>query len=470
MIREMPIRVRLTLWYSLVFAATLFSLGGAALWMVQHATVQLETKELQQRVRSVRLFLESRPDGESSASLLEAIKSTYDVTHGKRWLQIIDEHGMWLYRSPLVAAVYPDLVLPQHLRRAETYFTYRSGTQSVRAVIQPITAKGTRYTVQTGVTLDTTLSILSDLRSHLFLLSFFGLIVSSLSGYFLSKKALDPVAAITAEAQRISDKNLSARVPELDTRDELAALSSTLNQMLQRIEDGYQSVRSFTANAAHELRTPVARLRTGAEVTLAFPRDADSYRETCERTLETAVHMGRLIDQLLSLARADAGITILRFEPVNLPDLIEEVAEEWAERFSTAKIVFHQELEVHELWVKADYAALRGLLDILLENAWRYTPQGREVTVTLRQEGLAKDRQTAEIAVADTGDGISAEDQKRIFERFYRVAVPLRGESPNTGIGLALAQWIAEQHQSSIEVQSSTGVGSRFSVRLPIGS
>jgi hypothetical protein len=93
LIRYMPIRVRLTLWYSLAFATALFSLGGAALWMVQHAIVQLETKELQQRVRSMRLFLESRPDGESSASLRNAMRATYDVTHGRRWLQIIDEHG-----------------------------------------------------------------------------------------------------------------------------------------------------------------------------------------------------------------------------------------------------------------------------------------------------------------------------------------------------------------------------------------
>jgi signal transduction histidine kinase len=468
LIRSLPIRIRLTLWYTLAFSTALFFLGAYALWMVQHATIQLETKELQQRVRSVRLFLESRPDGESPASLHDAMKTTYDVTHGKRWLQVIDDRGVWVYRSSLVADVYPVLVLPQYAPQDGTYFTYQRGTQSVRAVIQPIVAKGTRYTVQTGVTLDTTLIILSDLRSHLLLLSLVGLIVSSLSGHFLSKKALDPVAAITAEARRISDKNLNARLPELEARDELSALSNTLNQMLQRIEDGYQSVRSFTANAAHELRTPVARLRTGAEVTLAFPRNADYYREACERTLETTVHMGRLIDQLLSLARADAGIAVLRFEPVNLPDLMDDIAEEWEERFCTAGIEFHRSSTKSELWADADYSALKTLLNILLENAWRYTPHGRSVSLTLCLQEPEENTQIVEVAVVDRGDGISSEDQKRIFERFYRAATPLRGDAPNTGIGLALGLWIAEQHKSTLRVESSPGIGSRFSISLPI--
>ena len=181
---------------------------------------------------------------------------------------------------------------------------YKAENIPVRALIEPIEVRGVRYTVQTGLTLSKTLELLSNFRFQIFLLTTLGLIISSMAGYFMSRKALMPIAAIAAEAQRINDKNLSSRLPTLKTHDELAALSNTLNQMLGRIEAGYRSVRSFTANAAHELRTPVALLRAETEVALAFHRDEAYYRDTCENVLRSSVQMTRLIDQLLVLARA----------------------------------------------------------------------------------------------------------------------------------------------------------------------
>jgi signal transduction histidine kinase len=281
----------------------------------------------------------------------------------------------------------------------------------------------------------------------------------------MSRKALIPIAAIAAEAQRINDKNLNIRLPELETRDELAALSLTLNQMLARIESGYQSIRSFTANAAHELRSPVALLRAETEVALAFPRSADYYRDTCQRVLANTVQMTHLIDQLLVLARADAGVEVLHFEPVNLPDLLEEVAGEWSERFAEAQIHFNCEVESAELWADADFIALKRLLNILLENAWRYTPSGQSAALALRKASAPC---SAEISVTDTGIGIAEEDQGRIFERFSRVARPLHGDFSGSGLGLVLGQWIAERHHSTLRLESSQGNGSRFSLLLSV--
>jgi len=236
--------------------------------------------------------------------------------------------------------------------------------------------------------------------------------------------------------------------------------------MLSRIEAGYQSVRSFTANAAHELRSPVALLRAETEVALAFPRDAAYYRNTCERVLHNSVQMTRLIDQLLSLARADAGVEVLRLEPVNLHDLIDEVAEEWAERFAEAQIRFCCELDTPEFWIEADYVALKRVLNILLENAWRYTPSGQSVTLALRVQAQSLVGSVAEVSITDTGIGISAENQSRIFQRFCRIAQPLHGNFTGSGLGLVLAQWIAERHGSVIQMQSAPGKGSRFSLLL----
>ena len=467
MIRNLPIRIRLTLWYSLVFAAALFSIGLGSLWMVHRAIDELENNELQQRVRSVRRFLESRPAQETPAELKGAIAAVYNVSHGSKWLQIIDENGNWLYRSPHVAAAFPALVLPQQASEPGYYFTYTAESIPVHALIEPIAVRGVRYTVQTGLSLTKTLAILSNFRMQLFLLASGGLLVSSLAGYFMSRKALSPIAAIAVEAQRINDKNLSSRLPSLETHDELASLSDTLNQMLGRIEAGYRSVRSFTANAAHELRSPVALLRAETEVALAFPRDAAYYRDTCEKVLLTSVQMTRLIDQLLALTRADAGVEVLHFEPVNLPDILHEVVEEWHERFANARIDFSLNLPTSEFWVDADYLALKRLLNILLENAWRYTPSGQSVFVALIERLQGTVPCMAEIRVADTGIGISAENQKRIFERFCHIARPIHGEFSGSGLGLALGQWIAERHNSTIKLQSAHGEGSCFSLRLP---
>lgn len=462
----LPIRVRLTIWYSLVFATTLFSLGYASLWMVHRAITDLENQELQQRVRSVRRFLEASPKDESLAQLHDSIAAAYDVSHGNKWLQVIDEHGYWLYRSPHVAAVYPNLVLPQQVLKDGTYFTYTAESIHVRALIAPIAVNGIRYTVQTGLTLDRTLAILSDFRSHLALLTALGLVVSSLVGYFMSRKALSPIAAIASEAQRINDKNLNRRLPVLRTQDELASLSNTLNQMLGRIEAGYRSVRSFTANAAHELRSPVALLRAETEVALEFPRDTSYYRDTCQHVLRSSVQMTRLIDQLLMLARADAGVDALHFETLNLSDLVEEAAGEWFDRFAEARICFNCESTTRELWIDGDYVALKRLLGILLENAWRYTPAGQAVTLTLREDTSGEGSPAAEISVSDTGVGIPLEAQERVFERFYRAARPLHGEFTGSGLGLSMGQWIAERHHSKIELRSVPGNGSRFSLRF----
>ena len=463
---NLPLRVRLTLWYSLVFATALFWLGFASLWMVHRAIDDLEKNELQQRVRSAGRFIEAQPAHEPTAELRDAITAAYNVSHGSKWEQIIDEHGNWLYRSPHVASVYPQLVLPQQASQAGVYFTYTADSIHVRALIESITIHGVRYTVQTGLTLSKTLAILSNFSIQLSLLTALGLFLSSLAGYFMSRKALTPIASIASEAQRINDKNLNSRLPELQTRDELAALSNTLNQMLSRIEAGYQSVRSFTANAAHELRSPVALLRAETEVALAFPRDTAYYRDTCERVLHNSVQMTHLIDQLLSLARADAGVEVLSLEPLNLPDLIDEVAQEWAERFAEVQIQFLCNVDTSELWVEADYVALKCLLNILLENAWRYTPSGQYVSLALCKRVQSTGPFSAEISVTDTGIGISPDDQGRIFQRFCRIAQPLHGDFTGSGLGLVLALWIAERHGSAIQLQSSPGNGSRFSLLL----
>jgi heavy metal sensor kinase len=457
---KLPIRLRLSIWFFAIFAGATLALLSACLWMVHRSIVELETNELEQRVRSVERLLDSRPPNEPLAAQQRAL-SVYDVTHGGKWLQVIDQDGNWLYRSKSVVTVYPTLALPQELHSNSGTFEYSASSGHVRGLIEPITVHGRSYAVQTGLSLNKTLVILGDFHRQLLVLTPLVLLLAGSAGYFMSRKALSPVAAITAEAQRISDKNLSNRLPALETRDELAAMSATLNQMLDRIEAGYRSIREFTANAAHELRTPVSLICTETEVSLAFQRTAEEYRDTCEHIQRESMRMGKLIETLLALARADAGAEIMRMEKFDLNDIVGDAAKRWSSQFQKASITFTACATSEATNVVGDRAALKRLLDILIENAWRYTPKGGAITLS-----VTRDQREATLAVSDTGVGISADDLPRIFDRFYRVGRPQNGEHRGSGLGLALAQWIAEKHDTTITVESNLGHGSRFSVEF----
>jgi heavy metal sensor kinase len=455
--RAPPIRVRLTLWYSLAITVTMFAIGLVSLWMVHRAIDNLEKIELQERVRSVRRFIESRPADETRAKLHEAITAAYNVSHGSKWLQVIDEQGNWIYRSPHVAAVYPELALPQQAPESGYYFAYNAESSSVRALIAPIAVRGVRYTVQTGLTLNKTLAILSDLRIHLFLLIAVGLLVSSIAGHFMSRKALRPVAALAAEARRINDRHLDIRLPVPGARDEISDLSETLNQMLERIDRAFASVRTFTGNASHELRTPISLLRTEIEVALIRPREAAEYRAILERLHGETVRMTSLVENLLSLARADGGAESIARAPIYVEDLFLQVAASWKSAMETARLDFRVEMPAKGLALLGDRQLIARLLSILLENASRYTPAGGSVKLY-----ATVSRTHVMIAVEDTGIGIAPEHRERIFERFYRITPAGEPAPAGFGLGLSLAKWIAGRHSTELVVESEPGAGSRF--------
>ncbi len=457
----MPIRVRLTLWYSLAIATTMFSIGFASLWMVHRAIDDLENEELQQRVRSVRRFIESRPPGETRAQLHDAITAAYNVSHGNKWLQVIDEQGNWIYRSPHVAAAYPALPLPQQAPETGHYFTYITESISVRALIEPIAVHGVRYTVQTGLTLTKTMSVLSNFRIQLLLLTTIGLFVSSITGHLMSRKALKPVAALAAEARRINDRNLDTRLPVPSAKDEISDLSRTLNSMLERIDKAFASVRSFTGNASHELRTPISLLLTEIEVAQMRPRNADEYRAILGHLHDESVRMTNLVENLLSLARADGGAETISLDSIRVDSLFHQIAGSWRKAMDQALLDFCVDVQSSNLAVLGDIVLIPRLLSILLENASKYTPPGGAVTLRATATG---DRVV--LSVQDTGIGIAPEHQSRIFDRFYRVAPIGNSTQSGSGLGLALARWIVERHGTKLCVDSEPGRGSCFSFSM----
>jgi len=250
----------------------------------------------------------------------------------------------------------------------------------------------------------------------------------------------------------------------VNTKDELGRLAATLNAMIGRLEKAFQRQKQFTSDASHELRTPLAVIEAESSLALQRDRPSSDYRQSLEIISQESRQMSSLIDQLLTLARADAGKEQWNFTEVNLGKLTSNLGTD-VEVLCQEKGLSFQLGQPQDLVVKGDEARLRELFMNLLDNAIRYTPAPGTVSVTLRREG-----QMAVVAIMDTGVGIPAEDIPFIFERFYRVDKSRSRAEGGTGLGLAICRHIAEAHGGKIEVASQVGAGSTFSVWLPLQS
>jgi heavy metal sensor kinase len=286
--------------------------------------------------------------------------------------------------------------------------------------------------------------------------------VATGAGYLLAARALQPVHVIASTARELSEQSLHRRIDLQLPPDELGELVNTFNQMLARLETSFESLRRFTADAAHELRAPLTLVRAEAEVALSGTRTNEELRESIQSLLEEVERLSRTADQLLLLARADAGALAARREPVDLPDLIEETVDRWR-TLAAGKAV---ELGVDAAGaavVDGDVDLLRRLLDNLIDNAVRHSPPGGMVTVALADAGGEGWRLT----VSDSGPGVDPDLRDHIFERFTRADLARQRETGGAGLGLALCAAIAHAHGGSIRVETADTGGARFVVDLP---
>lgn len=281
------------------------------------------------------------------------------------------------------------------------------------------------------------------------------------SGWFLAQRALNPISAMTRTAQAFSDKDLSQRIPMTVPDDELGQLAQTFNRMFDRIEESFQRQRQFTADAAHELRTPLAIMQTGLDVTLSQPRTGEEYRAVLDNIYEEVLRLSQLSHQLLLLARADTHSLTIERQPMDMSLMINTVIDQVVMAAEQKHIDIQRDIPP-SIIIHADEDRLIQLTLNLVENAVKYTPSGGGVAVKLTP---AKDQ--LHLSVADTGIGIPAHHLPHIFKRFYRVDPTRNRQQGGAGLGLAIAQQIAQLHGGSISVSSQPGAGSEFIVTLP---
>jgi signal transduction histidine kinase len=462
---SLPIRTRLSLSYFLIFAFA-GSLLVAASWGIARQSLLFELDhEMDEHIDDVHDFVAANGLIGDEAKAQAALATEFGLKDEGKWLQIEDGQGHWIYRSrhALIAphALPPAASLPPQ----GSFLDFRAGDDPVRSLRRAFTIDRHVWVVEMGADLKKTDRVLAHFRDDLLLIAPIVLLMAGFAGHMLSRRALDPVAAIACEAQRIHEGNLQSRLPRLETGDELAHLSSTLNDMLERIESGVRSVRDFTAHASHELRTPVALIRSESDLALRFERSPCEYREAIGIIAAEAQQMSSLLDSLLFLARVDAGTEQARIERVDAQLLCEQAFRKWRPAFREAGIRFSADLPTTPLLVMADSLYLPRLLNIILENALKYTPGGGSIRLALTLHGIL-----ARFEVSDTGVGIPDQDRSRIFDRFFRAGNVGKANASGSGLGLALAAWIADRHRTRIEVSSRPGEGSSFSWTLPVVS
>jgi signal transduction histidine kinase len=490
--RRLSIRARLTLWHTGIVAATLILLGGVAygllmrsLWLDVDATLESVAKTLAQTAHQPA----SAP---FPSDLDEVMRRFFGPGLADKFYQFFDPRGRLDPRWPRFRGE-PLHVSPEALRNAAqgdaTFETVSEGERyPVRIITAPIMEQGQMVNIlQVGMSLEGLYLARRHFLWTLAALVPLALILAGTGGWLLARRALRPVDQMTTTARRIEAEHLTQRLEGAQADDELGRLARTLNEMLARLEAAFAQVRSFTSDASHELRTPLTVLKGEIEVALRNPREPGEYQRVLISALEEVERMSRLVDDLLLLSRADAGALRWDHGPVDLDRLVEEVAKQ-GDILGRGRGVRTRITTLEPLVIQGDDQRLKQLLLNLVDNAVKYSPPAGHVNLGLRavkrEAGGGKQEAKkaepadpgveprgmdfAEITVQDAGIGIPSEALPRIFERFYRVDQARAREAGGAGLGLCIAKTIAEAHGGRIEVQSTPGAGSTFTVLLPL--
>lgn len=467
------LRVKLTLYYLAILSAVLIFFGFAIyvylsrslLWTIDYS-LAYQAQAIVQRM-ATEVGAEVGP-AEHSASPDEE-RHVDQLLFTPQVVQVIDGQGRIADETPSrVAHSIPINLekLSQLGNDQDLFETFRlESGEEVRVVARRSQdAEGSPYFVRLGQSL----APLQQARRRLLLILLItipaALVLGSYGGLALANQALRPVDRITRAAERIGTGDLSERVPLPAKMDELGRLAATFNNMITRLEAAFERQRQFTSDASHELRTPLAVLRGDIEIALRRDRTPEEYKLVLTSSLEEIIRLSRLVEDLLTLARADIGQAALRCEPVSLDDLCQQMVDYISPLVQQQEQKLIYQAPHSPVIINGDLQRLKQLLLNLLDNAIKYTDKGGILTLGLETEG-----NEAVLTVADTGRGIAPEDLPHIFERFYRHSHSSSEKGASGfGLGLSIVKWIVDSHGGKIEVSSEPGKGTIFSLRFPL--
>ena len=454
----LPIRTRLTVWYSGALLVVLLAFGAGVYFTFQASLQASLDRDLQDRLQGVEAYMQRELQRFPKTRLWHELEESVQLRPGGEMMQISDSEGTWIFQSQSIQGLRLSAP-PANPPSAFETRVLRGVTVRVRTAVARV--NGEDYTIQLATNLGPAWDALNRLVRAMLIFIPPLVVAAYAGGYWLSRRALEPVDQIIQDSRSIGHSNLSRRLMVPQTGDELQRLSETLNEMIDRLDAAFERVTRFTADASHELRSPVAFIRTTAEFALLQPRDAAVYRSAMADMHGEAERMTELIEDLLTLARADSGASEFSMSSLDLRDPLQQACAQAAACASCKGIRFAAQVPDRAIPVHGDFAALRRLFLIIIDNAIKYTPAAGRVDIQLSAMDAA-----AVVKVRDSGIGIAEDELSRIFERFYRSDKARQRESGGSGLGLSIARCIADGHGAQIEVESKLGAGSSFFVRI----
>ncbi len=448
------LRVRLALWYLLVIGLVFAVLAVAVYWQVRQSLLDGVDAALRTRAATMlsELDLEGgrvrfrpgdvpRPDTETAVYVFDRAGRLVDQIGGSTALPLVS------------AAIGPAL------RGGSDYDTLKELRLYV-AALQDRHGQG-QGAIEVVRSLDGTQDTLHELLALLVLLAPGLGLVATVGGIFLAGRTLAPIDHIAGTARRIGAGDLHERLGLAPRDDEVGRLAATFDGMLDRLERAFAQQRQFVADASHELRTPLAIARSDLDILRRHPRSIGEHEEFERGLDEELTRLSRIVEDLLTLARADSGEVELESEFVYFDTLVGDVATSLGRLAAAGGITLTIRLEPSVAMV-GDPTRLRQLVLNVVGNAVKYTPRGGEVRLNLRTEGA-----WILLEVADTGIGIAPNDLERIFDRFFRTDKARSRAEGGTGLGLSIARWCAEAHHGHIQAAGTPGRGSIFTITLP---
>ncbi len=456
--KSLSIRVRLTLWYAASFAAMLVVFCVLIDALLHERLLARTNFELEEELHELVLEVGLAPTREELIRQLDLRFSEHDAFE----FQVQDQSRALLFASRGSSHVkFPVPVgIADHSNALENVDFPQLGL--TRIASQQIAESPDRLVVQAAIPLERNLAELRDLRRLFLTIGPVMFLIAVAGGYALARRSLRPVDEMTRSAARITAADLDERLAVVNPWDELGRLGTTLNQMLDRLHLALNEMRNFTADAAHEFRTPLCVIRSSAEVALTTPRDAAYYKENLHGILAETERLTALSNQLLVLAREDAGLAETALGPVDCGDLLDGIAGD-LEAMCEEKQLNLSRSGLSTAVVHGDSDRLRRVFVNLLDNAIKYTPPGGSVAIEMESEcGMVR------ITVCDTGIGIPEEDLPRVFDRFYRSDASRTRETGGAGLGLAICKAIVERHKGRIELRCRDSHGLMVCVWLPV--
>ena len=467
----LSIRAKLTAWYVGVLTVITLALAGASWWLSTQSVMRATDASLHARVEGVRAFLQNPRTRLTIESLRDEFGEYAELTRGEALLEVIDESGVVLCRPSIpgwsdLTAVTSPAEAASDVRPHDRLLA----DQPFRVASAQVVAHDRPYRVTVAAPMGPAYAALNQF--HRLLLAVLPLLVAlaGVGGYWVSRRALAPVDQVTRAVQVITVQSLDRRLDVPRANDEVRRLVTTFNDLLERLQVAVADIVRFTADASHELRTPVSLIRTTTDLALRYERTPDEYRRALSEIRGHAEHMSELVRDLLALARADAGIEPYGASPVDITETAAQAIADVRDAAAARSVTITAAMPDASVFVTGDQPSLKRLLLILLENAVKYSRPAGEIGLRV-EAGTDAEPGSVVVAVSDAGIGIDPAERSRLFERFFRGSRARQHAPDGTGLGLAIAHAIVHRYRGRMSITSPVqpdGTGCLVTVSLPL--